>query len=121
MMDIEKARDYLEDCKYPAYTFHAIVDGRGEMYLQAAYMEPDIDKPEGSPPEIQLTRRWFISPEMSKSELVQTAFKCIMTSMEHRVREHFKYRGELIFGPHFDVDGLYQLASQRQLASRESV
>ncbi len=107
-MDIELARKIIaEDIKYPAYTFHATIDGRGEMYLQASYIEPDIFT---GNVEIQRTRRWFISPEMSVSEFVQTAFKCIMTSMEHRVREHFKYRDALVFGPHFNINDLWRLA-----------
>jgi len=63
---------------------------------------------------LQRTRRWFISPEMRKSELVQTAFKCIMTSAEHRVREHFRYKGELVYGPHFDVEKLVELCKTRK-------
>jgi hypothetical protein len=108
-MDIEHAKQLLISVNYPDYTFIAETDGRGEMYLRASYLEPDILTPNG-PAVTQLTRRWFIHPNMTKSELIQTAFKCIMTSMEHRVREHFLYNGRRVFGPHFNIDELWIVA-----------
>jgi len=117
-MNIDEAREILTQVTYPQYTFNATVDGRGEMYLQAHYLEQDTYT---GNVEKQFTRRWFISPEMSKSEFVQTAFKCIMTSMEHRAREHFKYRDALVFGPHFNIDRLWELASKTRPAKRNQV
>ena len=111
-MNIEEAKSILKDLVYyPEYKFIAMIDGRGEMFLQAMYFEEDIYTKEDVG---QFTRRWFISPEMSKSELVQTAFKCVMTSMEHRVREHFLYSGRRVFGPHFDIDDLYEAAGKTE-------
>ena len=57
-------------------------------------------------------RKWDLTYHMTKSEIVQTAFKAVLTAVEHETRENFKYRGEAIFGPHFDVDKLVDLASQ---------
>lgn len=106
-MTVDEMRSAVGKCKHPDYTFGVVEDSRGAIYLQASYQEPDtvtgID-------ETQLTRRWFLSPHMTKSEIVQTVFKCVMTSMEHRAREWFKYRGEAIFGPHFNVDSLHELS-----------
>ena len=67
---------------------------------------------------MQYTRKWPLSQYMVKSEVVQTALKCVLTSVEHRVREHFLYKGERIFGPHFDVEALYELAKNRRLDYR---
>lgn len=47
-----------------------------------------------------------------------TILKCALTSQEHRVREHFKYKGELVYGPHFDVDALWEIARKRRLDLR---
>jgi len=96
-------------CHFPGYTFIVQVDGRGAIYLQAHYMDEDIITHEA---EMQFTRRWFLSPEMVKSEVVGTCFKCIITSMEHRTREGFTYLGKRIYGPHFDVDALASIAGQ---------
>lgn len=80
-----------------------------QMFLLASYTERDIithavDK--------QTTRKWYISPWATKSEIVQTAFKCVLTSMEHRTREMFMYRGKRIFGPHFDCDALHSICGK---------
>ncbi|MGA9769189.1 MAG: hypothetical protein WBV94_09120 [Blastocatellia bacterium] len=85
------------------------------MYLQARYIEPDIITGEDS---LQRTRKWLLSEHMVKSEIVQTAFKCAMTSAEHRVREHFLYKGERVFGPHYDVEALVEICRAKKLDYR---
>lgn len=105
-MNIKQIKKTLLLIDFKDYTFDAIVDGRGEMYLRASYYEADVATPLG-PAELQQTRRWLISPKMTKSEIVQTVFKCALTSMEHRTREWFLYKNRAIFGPHFDVDQLH--------------
>lgn len=117
-MDLPQMIDVIADCSYYGYEFSIARDSRGAIYLQASYWEPDtvtldVDR--------QLTRRWFLNPEMTRSEIVQTAFKCIMTSHEHRAREWFKYRGNPIFGPHFDVDALWSLCAAGSFDDRKKV
>ena len=57
--------------------------------------------------------RWHpLSPWMTKSEVVQTAFHAAKTAMEHEIRERFKYRGRTVFGPHFNVDLLWDLCGR---------
>jgi len=57
-------------------------------------------------------RKWFLSSPTSKSEIVQTAFKAVITALEHEARETFRYKGEAIFGPHFDCDLLVELCKR---------
>jgi hypothetical protein len=66
-------------------------------------------------------RKWVISNHMTKSEVVQTAFKAILTAMEHEIREEFSYKGEAIFGPHFDVEELLRVAQAHAMDIREAV
>lgn len=108
---IEMAKEYVADCKFPEYAFEIKVDGRGAVYLHAFYAEQDTVT---SLPAIQYTRRWFLSPEMTKSEIVSTAFKCVMTSMEHRTREWFTYKKRAVYMPHYDVDKLYEICEDRE-------
>ncbi len=77
--------------------------------------------PEGSPYAIYNTdgtslpwkgRHWRLSEHMTDGELVQTAFKAIMTALEHEARERFTYKGKAIFGPHLDVDKLVEIAGE---------
>lgn len=95
--------------KFEHYAFNVFVSQGGAYYLQAMY--PDKDIATGAV-ELQKTRKWLLSIHMTKSELVQTAFKCVLTSMEHRGLEGFTYRGKRVFGPHFDVDALWEICAQ---------
>lgn len=88
-----------------AYDFE-VREGHGGVFLQATYMDYDIYTGQH---EIQHTRKWLLAPAMTDSEIVQTAFKCVMTSAEHRTREAFRFQGARIFGPHFDVADLVRL------------
>lgn len=107
---IYKANTYLSDCKFPEYTLYISIDSRGAAYLRGSYLEKDTIT---GNVEVQQTRRWFLSPEMLKSEIVATAFKCVMTSMEHRTREWFTYKNKAIYMPHYDVDELHKICEER--------
>lgn len=61
-------------------------------------------------------RKWRLSPHMTRSEIVQTALKAVLTAEEHEVRERFKYRGQPIFDPHYDVDELWHLRQRGEQA-----
>jgi hypothetical protein len=76
--------------------------------LQLSYMEVDVDQP-GGPPVEQKTRKWYVSAYSTKTEIVRTAYKMVLTSLEHRLGEHFLYMGQRVYNPHFDVDALHEL------------
>jgi hypothetical protein len=56
--------------------------------------------------ETQTGRKWYLSPHMTRSEVVLTALKAILTAEEHEARERFRYKGRRIAGPHINVDFL---------------
>lgn len=62
----------------------------------------------------QYGRRWFLSPHMTDSEVVSTCLKAVLAAEEHEAREQFTFAGEAIFGPHFDVQHLHELAKQHR-------
>ena len=102
----------IEQVRYPGYNFglhYGINDD--SVYLQASYWEPDVHAPD-APRKLQKTRKWRLSGHMTDSELVFTCLKCVLTSMEHRTREWFTYKGERIASPHFDVEDLVRLCRQ---------
>lgn len=108
-MTFKEMQEIVSLCKFHDYRFAVAVDGRGAIYLQGRYWEADtITKVM----EIQSTRRWFLAPRMTKSEIVQTVFKCAITSMEHRTREWFLYKDRAIFGPHFNVEVLHEICGK---------
>ncbi|MBX3588821.1 MAG: hypothetical protein KF796_19490 [Ramlibacter sp.] len=109
-MDIVEAKRVLAEVKFPGFSFfihNAFADGE-PTYLQASFDAFDNDRP--GVIERQLTRKWLLSRHMTRSELVQTALKCVLTSVEHEAREQFTYKGARVFGPHFDVEALAALA-----------
>ncbi len=115
-MHLEEMQEILTQIKYPGYELFVKQLDSEHPYLQARYQEEDVDT---KILEWQYTRKWQLSIHMCKSEIVQTAFKCIMTSMEHVVREHFEYKGQRIFGPHYDVDALHELCLQKKTEHRQ--
>lgn len=107
----------VELCDFENYEF-AINEGHGGVYVYARYPEADIYT--GNVEE-QHTRKWLLSPQMTDSEVVQTVFKLCATSMEHRLREHFLYKGKRVYGPHFDVEDLVKLCESREAAGGRQI
>lgn len=109
-MTLARLHEALSWCSYPGYSLTIQQDSRGTIYLQGRYMERDVETGKET---MQQTRRWLVSPESTASEVVQTALKCVLTSAEHRVREHFLYKSRAIFGPHYDVDALLKVVDEK--------
>lgn len=108
-LTMAQAREIIADCSM--FGFNLAISGNflpvESTYLQAEFFAEDSKKPDHL--ALQKTRKWLLSTHMTKSELVQTAFKCLLTAVEHEARENFKYRGHPIFGPHLSVDKLVEL------------
>ena len=107
---LSNAAEVLQNVAFPGYTFQIEGSFQGDeaTYLQALFYAPDCKT--GHLVK-QRTRKWLLSPHMTPSELVQTAFKCVLASIEHETRERFTYLGQPIFGPHFDVNDLVKLCA----------
>lgn len=114
-MTVDEMIAIVAECTFPDYQFNVWEDSRGAVYLQGSYQEPDTITNKW---EVQKTRRWLLSPHMTKSEIVGTCFKCLMTSQEHKAREWFKWRGKAIYQPHHDVDDLWRVCDR--VDTRES-
>ena len=103
----EDFESILSDVEYCHWEFNVKEDGT-RYYLQLTWQDEDCDT---GVVETMTSRKWFLSPHMTRSEVVQTALKAVLTAIEHEARERFKYRDQAIFGPHFDVDVLARLAA----------
>jgi hypothetical protein len=93
----------LHDIAYKDWQFY-IGEKDGVLFLQVRLFRLS------EPGKLQHGRKWLLSEHMVKSEIVQTAFKAVLTAEEHECREQFRYRGEPIFGAHYDVEALHELA-----------
>ena len=88
------------------------------IILAVCALRPDAAAPpreDGIPnlPAQLKGREWIISEHATASEIIQTALAAALHFEEHEVREAFKYRGQAVMGPHFDVDDLVALAAVR--------
>lgn len=114
----ERFEKDLADVRYKDWELRVKMDGT-RPYLQVGFWEHDTTSPCGEK-TYQSCRKWFLSPHMTKSEVVQTAFKAILSAEEHEVREKFTYKGKNIFGPHFHVDALAGLCEHGIADLREA-
>lgn len=84
-------------------------DGCGRLYLQVQFIAPDSVT---GIPEHQYCRKWYLSPYMTKQEVVRTAYKAYEGAVLHEMQEKFLYRGRQIYNPHTNVDSLWEVANE---------
>lgn len=103
--------EILRDVKYKDWSFYVgserAGDGGWRHYLQVKFLARDVDSYGAS--TLEQGRKWWLSEHMTRSEVVQTALKAVLTAEEHEARENFMYRDRRIFGPHIDVDTLWEV------------
>lgn len=108
MKTIENIREVLSRVSFPNYVFNVRENTAG-LYLQIACDgKCNVTGADGR----WFSRKWSLSYHMTDGEIVQTAFKAVMTAVEHEVREMFTYRDTTIFDPHYDVEKLVELRRQ---------
>lgn len=114
---IDRFREWLAEVECADLEFVVFLDGDRPI-LQVSC--PDGQCNVSGQPMAWKGRKWFLSIHMTKSEVIQTAFKAVLTAVEHELRETFRYRGQAIFGPHFSVDVMADLISQRGKAVEDA-
>ncbi len=85
---------------YQDYRFR-LIESDGIFLLQLVYREQDCDTLEMSE---QHARKWFISAHSTTTEIVRTAYKAVLCSLEHRLGEWFTYDGRRVYSPHRSVE-----------------
>lgn len=92
------------------HIFYIMQDGVqvGRLYLQIQF--DDIDNVTGQNNYRAHCRKWYLSEHMTKQEVVRTAWKAFEAAILHEAQEKFLYRGRMIYGPHMDVDILWEVA-----------
>ena len=108
-MTEDQIRLIISDLWYQDWDFHLARDG-DVLFLQCRFFAFDPDKGDS---RLQHGRKWLISPHMTESEIVQTAWLAVKTAIEHEAREAFTYRRRAIFGPHLDVRELLNVVDRR--------
>jgi hypothetical protein len=91
-LDLARLRAILAQIECGSLRFAAVANG-DELHLQVA---------DG--------RLWHVRRDATHGEVVQTALKAALTWEEHELRERFRYRGRVLFDPHFDLEVLLSRA-----------
>jgi hypothetical protein len=84
-------------------------DSQGRWYFQVECARPDVYT---GKPGIGRGGKFYLSPAMNKSELVRGVFALFLAYETHECREFFAYRERNVFGPHQDVDALWEVADR---------
>jgi hypothetical protein len=106
---LKRASDVLSRVTFPGFAFVTAEKVPGIVYLQITCDSKCNITGEAL---TWSSRKWLLSRHMTDGEIVQTAFKATLTALEHECRETFKYRGQAIFDPHYDIERLVELRSQ---------
>lgn len=107
----ERIEALRESITYKDWIFGFGCDGPNDQWwLQVHFRAFDHASPETTETHDVSGRKWRLSIHMTDSEIVQTALKAVMTAEEHETREQFLYNGQAIFGPHLDIEQLWELS-----------
>lgn len=116
MNELERVYAIVSEVAFPGYRFQVQEDDSGGVIrtmVRVVYEEPDVMT---GVRETQEGRWWLINHGWAPGQIVQTCFKAVLTSLEHRGREHFTWRGRAVLQPHFDLPTLWQMAAPRDHA-----
>jgi hypothetical protein len=95
--------------------FRVLEKGDGFL-VQLEYDEPCVETGE---PKLQRSRKWYVSPHSTETEVVETCWACVCRSQMHVAGEHFTYQGRRVYSPHFDVDARLELVDAGRFDTRE--
>lgn len=90
---------------------------KGDGYLlQWTFMEKDLTNPDPNAPlEEQFGRKWYISPYMTTSEVIRTAYLAVIQAEMHEIGERFTFQDTRIFDPHMNLLQLEQAIFNEQI------
>lgn len=97
------AFEAIADVSYPGLEF-LLVKKESSTFLQVSCPEGKCNVT-GAPLPWK-GRKWYLSASCTGSEVVQTAFKAVLTALEHEARESFHYKGVPVCDPHLDLENL---------------
>lgn len=91
----------IDQVRFMDRKFRLLEKGDGFL-VQMRYLEADVEHPEKGL-QIQATRKWYVSPYMTESEVLETVWAMVQRSQLHVASEHFTYKGKRVYSQHFSV------------------
>lgn len=117
-MLVSEIRDILDHIEFRDWRILLRQEGEG-THLERTYLQVEFEAPDNweitGRMAIQQGRKWYLSPYMTKTEIVNTAWFAVKTAIEHEAREEFKYKGVDIYNTHIDVETLVKVARQEDV------
>lgn len=114
-MNKQDIQNIVDKISYKDWNFK-VGQNEEHYYLQVIFNAPDNRTGKIEP---QFCRKWQLSTHMVVSEIVRTAYKAIVAAEEHEVGEHFKYKGQLVYCPHIDVEALVEVMENNRIDIRD--
>ena len=108
-------KELVELCEFKDWEI-LYFEKNGVPYLQVQFVAEDCNTGER---ERQYCRKWMLSHHMCDSEVARTAYKAVSAAMQHEVEEYFKFGGEPVYRPHFDVWSLFNLSQNNRIDKRK--
>ena len=83
----------------------------GRFFMQIQFVCEDNNDPDNKDYKAYC-RKWYLSPWMTNSEIVRTAWKAYEAAVIHEAQEKFKYKGAMVYNPHVDVEALVEISNR---------
>ncbi|RJQ30308.1 hypothetical protein C4565_00555 [Candidatus Parcubacteria bacterium] len=107
---MEKFENLLKNLTFPGYHF-VLGNENGNIFVRIKYDEPDVFD---GKIETQWGRKWWIEATDSEEGFLQTCFKALLTSLEHRARENFLYMNVPIMHPHRTLKEMVEMCKREE-------
>ena len=116
--ELFRVKEIASKIQYKDWTLRVERDNsaeNGRVFLQWIYDDNCVIK--GDYREWHC-RKWYLSPYMLESEIVNTAFAAALAAEEHDAREKFKYKDVRLFNPHISLEALMEVAHRETTRER---
>lgn len=117
-MTLEETLEVVNDIKFAGIRFTILISPFTTESSRSLQLSFYLDDTKTGKTTKHYSRKWLLSEHMTKSEIVQTALKAVLTVLEHEAREKFEYKGVAVFNPHINVESLHKLLSENNLDKR---
>lgn len=108
-MDFDELELLLDQITYKPGTHVAL-----GLTVAGPYLQVEVERTDIMTGRTGVGRggRYTVAPDATTSEVVQAVFGLFRAYEEHECREWFKYRGRRVYGPHMDIEALWDVARQ---------
>lgn len=116
-LTMAEVQSMLANVSFLDRTFLVMEKGDGFL-IQLSYLEPDATR-SGSDPVLQKSRKWYVSPFATETEVIETCWAMVCRSQLHVAGEHFRYEGRQVYSPHLHIQGRIDLCAADMFDARE--